>query len=72
MDRERVVSVRLTAGEYARLRLLGRPSDVLRRLLAADPPPPAVTSPTTTCQRPVCVSWHDGTWGQTYPQLATG
>jgi hypothetical protein len=70
VKRDHIVSVRLTDAEYARLCRRGRPSEVIRQLL--DPAGARTVIPVTTCPPPIFMSWSDGTFGQTYPQLVTG
>lgn len=72
MNRDNIVSVRLTDSERTALERLGRPSDVFRRLLrdALTPPaPPVVVLPITTAgiAPGYGVVWADGTCGPTWP-----
>lgn len=74
MTRDRIVSIRLTDQEHAALQRLGRPSDVLRRVLREEARPPVqqVTPASTLAPTaPGFAMWMDGTVGQMWPPMET-
>lgn len=67
--RENIVSVRLTPAEARALHALGRPSDVIRRLLHRETTPPLPTG--ESVGRRVPMWWGEDWTGQTYPRPTT-
>jgi hypothetical protein len=70
VTRDHIVSIRLTDAERARLLRLGRPTDVIRRLIteAFSLPLPRGESVGYT---PPKVIWYDGTTGGMWPEAVT-